>query len=496
MGAGAGRLAAGTLAETVLVVTAGTIGGLLVSLWILDWIVAQFPEGLPYWIRFDLDRRVMLFTAGTAAAATVAIGLVPAWRATRPDLVADLRDAGRGASLGAGGRRLQSILAVAQIGLCLALLVGANLMVRSFLVLQRADLGFDDAPLLTARGYLAGDQYDDLNARAAFFDRAIGVLAALPGAASAAVTTALPGDDGGSPARIVVDGRTADGDELAGQLVGVSSRYFDALGVPVVEGRAFFEIEATNPDSDVALVSRPLADALWPDGNVLDRRVGIKGAQDVTWLRVVGVAPDLHYEEVGEQTEASRLSVYVPYARAGYRSVAFVVRASGDPRSLVSNARNALERMSAGFPVFRLMTMRELRRLTTWDQRFFGLTMAAFAGAAVLLACLGVYALVAYSVGRRSREIGVRIALGASPGGVVAMLLKENAVVAVVGATLGVLLGLAIARALGGAVYGVSTDAWLFVSMLAPLVAALFGATWLPARRAAHVDPTVALREE
>ncbi len=496
MGASPGRLASGALAESALLAAAGTIGGLLASLWLLDWVVTRFPEGLPYWVRFDVDLRVLLFTAGIAAAAAAAIGLMPALRAIRPDLVADLREGGRGASLGRGGRRLQSVLAVVQVGLCLALLVGANLMVRSFLAVQRADLGFDDRPLVTARGYLAGDQYDDLTARAAFFARAIQALGAMPGAASAAVTTALPGDDGGAPAQIVVDGRTADGDELAGQLVGISGGYFATLGAGMLDGRGFLDAEATDPDSDVALVSRRLADSLWPGERAVDRRIGLETADGISWRRIVGVAPDLHYEEVGEQTDSSRLTVYVPYARAGYRSVAFVVRATGDPHGLVGAARRTLQGVSAGFPVFRIMTLPELRRFTTWDQRFFGLTMSAFAGAAVLLACLGVYALVAYSIGRRSREIGVRVALGASPARVVAMLLRESAVVAMAGTILGVLLGVAVARALAGAIYGVSADAWLFASMLAPLLLVLFAATWLPARRAASADATIALRED
>jgi ABC-type antimicrobial peptide transport system permease subunit len=176
--------------------------------------------------------------------------------------------------------------------------------------------------------------------------------------------------------------------------------------------------------------------------------------------------------------------------------MALLVRTSSAPESLIAPAREALARLSAGFPVFRVLTMPELRRLANWEQRFFGMVMGLFAGAALLLACLGLYALIAYSTGRRAREIGVRLALGARPLDVVVMLLAESGRVAGAGAAAGVLLGIALAQALGSVLYGVRLDGWLVVSMLAPLLATLLVATWLPARRAAHVEPTAALRDE
>jgi hypothetical protein len=178
-----------------------------------------------------MDARVAFFAAGVSAFTAIAVGLIPALRAARPRLAVDLRDGGRSASLGRGGQRLQSALAVAQVALCFALLVGANLMVGAFLAQRTADLGFDDRPLLTARSYLAGDAYDDSAARAAFFLRATAMLAAVPGATAAAATTSLPGDDGGSSALAVVDGRTAVGDETAVQTVGITSGFFETLGL-------------------------------------------------------------------------------------------------------------------------------------------------------------------------------------------------------------------------------------------------------------------------
>jgi predicted permease len=496
MGASRVRLLSAMFAESVLLATVGAGLGLLASQWALDYIRVLWPEELPYWLRFDIDIRVVLFTVGASVFTAIAIGLVPAVRAAKPDLVMHLKEASRGVSLGRAGHRLQSALAITQVALCLALLVGANLMVRSFLALQRADLGFDGTTLLTARAYLAGDQYDDVRARAAFFQRVEEALSTLPGVTSAALTTSIPGDDGGSPARVVIDGRTADDDELGVQVIGATAALFPTLGLNIVDGRGFTSTETLDPDISVALVNRSLAERLWPGERAIDRRVGFRGERGIAWFRIVGVVPDVHYEEVGEETEQSRLNVYLPYARDGSRSMALLVRTSSAPESLIAPAREALARLSAGFPVFRVLTMPELRRLANWEQRFFGMVMGLFAGAALLLACLGLYALIAYSTGRRAREIGVRLALGARPLDVVVMLLAESGRVAGAGAAAGVLLGIALAQALGSVLYGVRLDGWLVVSMLAPLLATLLVATWLPARRAAHVEPTAALRDE
>jgi hypothetical protein len=294
----------------------------------------------------------------------------------------------------------------------------------------------------------------------------------------------------------VVDGRTAESDEINVQSIGVTPGLFDTIDLRMAEGRDFTGEEALNPDANVALINRQLADRLWPAQSPIDRRVGFRFGDDIQWLRVVGVAPDVHYEEIGEDTDQSRLNVYVPYAMDGSRSMAMLVRTQGLPQELLGPMRDALRRVGPTFPVFRLMPMTELRKFTTWENEFFGDLMASFATAAMLLACLGIYALICYSVNRRSREIGVRLALGARPADVVEMLLRETMRVGGTGLIAGVTLGYVIARALAGSLYGVRVDVWLFVTMAAPLTLAILLATWLPARRAARVEPTIALRDE
>jgi len=235
------------------------------------------------------------------------------------------------------------------------LLVGANLMVRSFLAIQHADLGFDDGPILSGRGYLAGDAYNDIKARTAFYQNVVATLSSLPGASAAVVTTSIPGDDGGSDRRLVIDGRTGEADLIDVQAIGVTPGLFDTINRPLLEGRDFTGQETENEHADVALINQQLAERLWPGESPLDRRIGFRFGDDIQWMRVVGVAPNVSYEEVGEETDQSRLNVYVPYAMDGSRPMAILVRANGSPDALIGPARDALRGIGPTFPVFRLM---------------------------------------------------------------------------------------------------------------------------------------------
>ena len=497
MGAGRGRLLWTALSETVLIALPGAAFGLLLSQWIVDAMIGAFPaNSLPYWLDFTIDRRVVLFSIGAAFFTTLAVGLLPAFRSVRPNLVTDLKEGSRGMSLGRAGQRLQAGLVIAQVALCFALLVGANLMVQSFLAMQQTSLGFDHRNIVAGGGYLAGDAFDDVTARAAFFERVVDTVRAVPGVAAAAITTALPGDEGGDGWQLVVDGRTSREEAIGGQAIAISAGLFDTLGLQLLEGRTFTDGEVNNPEARVALINQELARRLWPGESAIDRRIGVRNNDDIVWFRVVGVAPYVHYEEVGEDTEQSRLNVYVPYATSGARSLSILVRAHGAPEPLIAPLRELLGRIGPTFAPSRVLAMNELRKATTGEQEFFGDLMAVFAAGALLLACLGIYALIAYSVGRRSREIGVRLALGARPVDVIRMLLQHTARVGGAGLIAGLALAFVVGRSLAAGLYGVSLNAWLFASMALPLTAALLIATWLPARRAARIEPTIALRDE
>lgn len=497
MGASRSRLMTHVLGETLVLSLTGAALGLLASQWSLDFIRQSFPEELPFWMRFDIDVRILLFAVAIALFTALATGLLPAIRAARASLADDLKDNSRSVSLGPWAQRVQGGLAIAQVALCLALLVGANLMIRSFLALQNADLGFDHRPLLTARAYLAGDAYDGVRARAAFFTRATEALQGLPGVTAAAATTSIPGDDGGGSVRVVVDGQSSREEDLPASTIGVTASIFDALGIRVLEGRPLTATEAGDPDARVTVINERLAARLWPNESALDRRVGVRGPSEVTWLRVIGVAPNVHYEEIGEETDASRMNLYVPYALAASRTMAFVVHTEGSPATLAQPVRDALRQLHAGLPLYELMPMTERRRFTTWEQRFFGQLMGVFAAIALLLACLGVYALLSYAARRRTQEIGVRLALGARPGDVIWLFVRQGSVIGLGGLLLGVVLAVATSRSLSGLLWGVQVvDVPLFAGIAAALLGAVMLASYWPARRASRTDPITALRAD
>jgi putative ABC transport system permease protein len=370
-------------------------------------------------------------------------------------------------------------------------------MIQSFLSLQRADLGFDDTRLLTMRVYLAGDGFDENTTRAAFFSRVVDSLQALPGVAAAAATSSVPGDDGGSPLRVVTDERLGPGEEIGTQVITASAGLLDALGLQMVEGRTFTASEEADPEARVTILNQRLARRLWPNDSAVGRRVGFRDEDEIIWMRVVGVAPDLVYEELGEQTDQSRMNLYSPYAGSAPRTMALLVRAHGDPSALALPVRGALRRVHAGLPVYDLRTMKEVRRFTTFEQRFFGSMMGVFAATALLLACLGIYALLAYAARRRSHEIGVRIALGAEPRAVVGLFVRQACRIGVIGLATGFGLAIAVARALSSTLFAVDAfDPRFFIATAAALLAVVLVAGYLPARRAANIDPVRALRVE
>lgn len=497
LGAGRFALLRQLLAESLLLGLAGGALGTLVALWGLDAFVASFPEELPYWATFDLDLRVAAFVAGLSLVASLLFGLAPALRTTRFDLIAALGN-GRDVASAKSHSGVQGLLVIGQIAASLALLVGAGLMFQSFLRLSTADAGFDDRRMLSFRVYLSGDAYDPVPKKVQFFREALERIESVPGVRRATATTSIPTDDGGWPGRIVTQEHPiVDGTELGVQMIGVTPGFFETLDVPLLQGRDFGTHDLEDGAPRVAIVNRRLAERLWSQPSAEGREIGLVNGDAVEWLPVVGVAPDIQYEEFGEETAQSRLNVYLPYSALPWRSMAFLVRAQNDPASLSARVREAMRSFAPGVPVFLLRTMEEVRYFTTWEQRFITRTFVAFAVAAVLLACLGIYGLVAYRATRRTREIGVRIALGASQREVHGMFLGEGMALAAMGVAIGMVASFGVGRALEGMLYNVrATNPLLYGTAAAILAAAVLLASYIPARRAGRIEPMAALRQE
>jgi putative ABC transport system permease protein len=293
------------------------------------------------------------------------------------------------------------------------------------------------------------------------------------------------------------------GDEPGAIRITASPRLFETLGAPLVEGRTFTPEEHRSPAADVVIVNRALARRFWPEGAIGQRLAlvdggGVRDDEPSRWLRVVGVAPDLQYEEFGEETAASRLNVFRPYAAAPGRSLALLLRAKTQaPRAQAEAVRRVFREADPGLSIWDVRTMDEVRAFTTWEQRFFGHLMGAFAAQALLLSCIGVYGVLAYAVSQRVHEIGVRLALGARPLDVVRLVVGRGLLLGVAGAGLGLVLSLAVGRALQGVLYGVApSEPLALLATAAVLLAVVLAASLLPARRAAAIDPIAALRAE
>lgn len=497
LGAGRARLMRPILAESVLLSIAGAVGGTAFAMWGLRALLASNPEPPPYWAAMAIDFRVIAFILLSTAVTALACGIIPAARLASADPAEELHG-GRGSGGTIRHRRLQSALVIGQIALSLTLLVGAVLLSQSATRLLRGDGGFAPEPLLSMRFYIAGDAYDDPAARARTVMRLVEDLGAIPGAESAAATGAIPTDDGGAPIRLIPPrGVAAPGEEIGASRIPVTPGFWQTIGAPLIAGRTFSADEAVDPQARVVLVNRHLAETFWPGSEAVGRELRIARPDGVESFRVIGVAPDLVYEELGEVTTQSRMNVFSPYGAAGWRTMALLVRSSSDPASLAGPARQAIRRIDPGFAAYDVMTMVERRVFTHWGERFMGRTFTAFGVAALLLACLGAYGLAAYSVAQRRTEIGVRMALGARRGDVIRLLLSRGAVLAFAGIAIGAPLAVGAAKVVEGMLFEISPwQAGVWIAVPAVLALAVLLATWLPAQRASRTDPIEALRHE
>ena len=496
LGAGRTRLMRLLMMESVVLAVAGGALGLLIVAWGLDALLASMPEPPPYWAEIRVDARVLAFAFLVAAVATVLSGLAPALRMSRVNGSPGVLQGGRTAGVSQSQRRFQGALVIGQVACSLSLLIGATLLSKSSAALQHTGLGFDASPLASARIYLAGDAYAPV-ARAAALERLVERLGRLPGAVGAAATGAIPGDDGGAGVRLVPDrGTLVPGEEVGAQMVPATSGLFETLGLRPIEGRTFSAEESRQPESDVAIVNARLAERFWPGESALGRRLrlDVAGARG---LRVIGVVPDVVYEELGEESDQSRLIVYVPYVRAASRTMALLVRADGSPSSVLTPLRAAVREIDANFAAYEVLTMSDRRAMTTWSERFLGRTFTAFSATAVFMACLGIYGLTAHSAAQRRREIGVRLAVGARPRDIMRLLVGRGATLAVIGLLAGLPLAIGTSKLVAGMLFDVSPwEPRIWVLLPAALTGAVLLASLLPAHRASLIDPTEALRHD
>jgi len=513
IGAGRGRIVRQLLTESVLLAMIGGIVGLALGMIGIRALLAVNPGNIPRigvdGSGVDVDWRVLAFTATVSLLTGIAFGLFPALRASRADLSTTLKESG---GLSGGGvrhvfhHRTRSVLVVSEMALALVLLVGAALFIRTFVALREVKPGFDATRVLTMRMSLTGARFAKTAAVAQVIRDGAERLNALPGVEVAGATCCVP-LQGGLGLPFVVEGRplTSGPFHGGGGFTPISATYFSAFKIPIVRGRAFTDRD-TGGAPNVAIINQAMARQFWPTGDPLADRItiakGLPELADAT-RQIVGIVGDVRAFGLSQEPPPT---MYIPWAQlpdshnanlVGITPLAWIVRTRGEPYSLSTAIQTELRQASGGLPVARPRTMDEIVTQSTARSDFNMLLLTIFAGSALLLAAIGIYALMAYSVQQRTQEIGIRLALGAEPRNVRNMVIRQGMSVALVGVAIGVASAFALARVIATFLFGVAArDTLVFVAVPLLLSAVALIGVWLPARRAARVDPVIALRTE
>jgi predicted permease len=496
MGAGRWRVVRQLLTESLLLSLAGGALGLLLAAWILDLVAAYRPPiEIPVWIDVAVDTRVMLFTLAASVLTALLFGLVPALQSARADLVPALKDAG--ALTGRTRTRLRSALVVAQVMLSLVVLVAAGLVVRALGRLQTVSPGFEVERGLVASFDLGLQGYDSARGRD-FERRLVERVRAIPGVRAASLTDLMPLSLNYSSNEVHVEGQQLGRGANApiSMVSSIEQDYFKAMSVPLVAGRAFTDGDRED-STRVVVVNETLARRFFPGQDpaqgALGRRISFQSDAG-PWMEIVGVARDGKYWTIGE---APQLFVYSPLEQSYSQTATLVVRSEGDPRSLANAIRAEVSKLDPALPLFDVKTMEEHMGVSLFPARVAATLLGGFGLLALLLAAMGVYGVVSYSVAQRTREIGIRLALGARARDVLRLVAGRGMLLVTAGIAAGLVFALVLTRFMEGVLYGVSaTDALTFTLVVLLLAAVALLACLVPARRATKVDPMVALRHE
>ncbi len=500
LGAGKGRLLRQFLTESTVLSLAGGAAGLLLGYWGVQLLLATSPGSIPRVAEIGLDLNVIGFTVLVSLFTGVLFGLAPLLHLSGGSLSIALREGGQRTTAGSARQRLRRLLVVSEVALAVVLVVGSGLMLRSFGALQQVDPGFEPDGLLTYRLFLPGSDYPGPPEQLAFFDRLVQETAALPGVERVAAMSGLPPNRRVNANDMEFEGleRTPDGPpHNVDYWQFITTDYFATMQIPVVEGRLYTSADA-DVSQPVAVVNETMAKTFWPDENAIGKRVRPSNPQ-IPWFTVVGIVKDVKQGGLGEET-GTEIYFHLPQAVAiGFfpRSMNVVMRTTPPPETLAGSARQTVASLDASLPLADLQPMNDVFFGSVAQPRFLTLLLAIFAVVALALAAVGTYGVMSYSVAERSKELGVRIALGAGSRRVLGMVMKQGLAVAGTGLAIGMLGALALTRLLSSLLFQVSaTDVVTFLAAPIVLVAVAVAACYVPARRATRVDPIEVLRAE
>ena len=493
LGASRSRIVRQLLTESALLSVLGATLGVLLAVWGKNLLLAAIPGDMPFWMKFDLDLRVLGFTFAISFLTGLIFGVAPALQGSRTDLNEALKEGGR--SRGGTHNRLRSLLVVAEVALSLVLLVGAGLMVRSFAKLEQVNAGINPEHVLTVEVPLSRAKYPKDAQQSAFFQQLMARVRALPGASSAAAVSDLP-LMGGWGRSLTVEGHPVLSVGQAPMInhAVVTPNYFHTMGIALLEGRDFTDADAAGA-MRVTIVDERLARQYWPGASPLGKRIRFGPPEsNEPWHTIIGVAGAVRNEGLDRE---SRHSIYVPYLQIPVRTMAVAVRTSGDPGSLAGAVRKEVLALDKDQPVTNVMTMDEIISRSVWQPRFYTILFGIFAALALVLAAVGIFGVMSYAVTQRTQEIGIRMALGARAVDVLKLIISNGMTLISVGVVIGLGGALALTRLLGTLLFGVTpTDTLTFVTVSAVLILVALLACYVPARRATKVDPLVALRYE
>lgn len=499
LGASGARLLRQLLIESLLLSASGGALGLLLAAWLVTLMARVIPASVPRAATIDLDWRVVAFTAGVAVMVGLLFGAMPAIAAARAGESARLKDVSRGATFGRRRVRLRGLLVVSEVALSLVLLVGASLLARSLLALHAVKPGFDVEHVLTARVALPSSAYPDRAAVRGFFERAVGELAALPGASATGAATA-PLLSLRNQQLFTVKDRTIPSALAANATV--LGDYFRAVGIAVRSGRVF-DSRDRQESEPVIVINETLARQYFPGKDAVGQQIKLGSPESPDpWTTVIGVVADVKNNELANGV---RPALYRPYAQLADplfamsygRSMVLAVKAASEPAELISAVRARMALLDPQLPVTEMQTVRAQIEASLAPEWFRTGLVASFAALALLMAAIGIYGVVSFAVTQRTREIGVRMALGATRGVVLGKVIWQGMKSVLAGIALGMAASLALTRLMSGFLFGVPPTDWI-TFLLAPMVlcVAALAANLAPARRAASVDPMVALRYE
>ena len=498
LGASRGRIVRQLLTESLLLSLCGGLLGVILCVWSVKWIHVLGTKSIPRLADIGIDARVLLFTLLLSVFSGILFGLVPALRVSRIDLNTTLKDAGRGSagtsSVWGRGNNMRKLLVVSELALSVVLLIAAGLLIRSFVQLQSVAPGFNPKSVLTFELALNGQRYGDGQIRLSTYRQLWNALGQIPGVTAAGGITSLPLSQSFAWTPITVEGRTPlPGEKFLNADARVAGgRYFQAMEIPLRGGR-FFNEEDLAGKTPVVIIDEFMAEQLWPGQDAVGKRIHMVESE-VPWLTVVGVVGRVKHESLDSDP---RIAFYLPQTQYPSRAMTVVMRSQGDPSALSPAVKKELRGIDPDLPMYSVRTMNERVQESLARRRFSMLLLGIFAGVALVLATIGIYGVMAYLVNQGTREIGIRMAIGATQREIVRLVVFQGMTLAIAGVAAGLAAAFIFTRLMRSLLFGISSaDPVTFtgISLLLTLVALL--ATYIPARRAARIDPILCLRSE